>query len=376
MRLQNLFLLVSWYMSTLTSIHIQMPKVAFLSPLEKKLKSVGEKIEEIFKVTVDKLPKPFNLVELDCEQSSNKNKSAASFSISNSKSLKEMDEIISNSLNSSTYTKNFNANSAEKAVLDSALALYNQTLYYNLRPIFQPLHWFGKFKDDEYDKPDALRNSFLNFLTQSCNYIHTEIFSTEWRIRESVLKFWNGTLEVAEQNPKTKQATKELGDSSLLAIDSLIKFSLQSAPKTMPSHFILKIVGTRMLIFAAENELAGIAKVLINNKADTNAKTSIFWGKTPLMFAAEKGNFEIVKFMLDNGAKADTRDWLFGRNAENFAYKNKHKELAKFINEYSKNSAKKAIVYLAPANEENNLNDNSERDMIGNDNKIDSNVAQ
>jgi hypothetical protein len=55
-------------------------------------------------------------------------------------------------------------------------------------------------------------------------------------------------------------------------------------------------------------------------------------------------------------------------------YKNKHKELAKFINEYRKNSIEKekAIVYLAPANEENNLNDNSGRDMIGNDNKIDS----
>ena len=56
-----------------------------------------------------------------------------------------------------------------------------------------------------------------------------------------------------------------------------------------------------------------IVKFLVENGADPNVKDD-FYGRTTLMFASQKGHFEIVKFLIENGADANTKDDFNGEN--------------------------------------------------------------
>lgn len=58
--------------------------------------------------------------------------------------------------------------------------------------------------------------------------------------------------------------------------------------------------------WAALFGLVDTAKILIDAKSDINAQTKT--GETPLHLSAEKGKIEMVKYLLECGAKTDIRD--------------------------------------------------------------------
>jgi len=74
-----------------------------------------------------------------------------------------------------------------------------------------------------------------------------------------------------------------------------------------------KIEGWTALIFAALNGHKEVARVLIANKAEVDAKCSEL-GRTALFYASSgargfsEGHFEIVKMLIENGADVNAKD--------------------------------------------------------------------
>jgi thermostable 8-oxoguanine DNA glycosylase len=221
------------------------------------------------------------------------------------------------------------------------------------------------------------RNALLKLMTESCNYIKTEIFSPDWHLTEDFEKFRDETLAIAEKDSKTRKSVEDLKEAATAASDSVIKFLIQNRVNINLKTFLL--FGKNALIFAAENGLTELVEVLLNNKANPNIKT--WWlGKTPLMLAAEKnktdaaqvlikkgaklnqkkyillgqdalmaaakkGNAETAKLLLDSGANPNAKTWLLGKDASWFAKKNGYMEIAEMISKHigDKSNAEKEI---------------------------------
>ena len=64
--------------------------------------------------------------------------------------------------------------------------------------------------------------------------------------------------------------------------------------------------GSSALIWAAQNDRQTLARELVDLGADVNTKRISAYCGTPLFAAAAKGNFTVVKLLLDLGANPDT----------------------------------------------------------------------
>jgi hypothetical protein len=76
-------------------------------------------------------------------------------------------------------------------------------------------------------------------------------------------------------------------------------------------HFLIVciVIIVVVIIFSHWAALFGLvetAQILCEAKADINAPTKT--GETPLHLSAEKGKLEMVKYLLQQGAKVDIRD--------------------------------------------------------------------
>ena len=107
--------------------------------------------------------------------------------------------------------------------------------------------------------------------------------------------------------------------------------------------------GVGSLHFAARNGHTQIVKMLLDKKAQVDAKDNWHW--TPLHFAADQGHDEIVKLLLsykaDINAKTDENE-----NALNLAIENGHFEVTRTLNSnrsihYLVNSRGESIMYQA-----------------------------
>lgn len=89
--------------------------------------------------------------------------------------------------------------------------------------------------------------------------------------------------------------------------------------------------GLTSLHWAALFGLTDTAKILMDAKSDINAQTKT--GETPLHLAAEKGKLEMVKYLLELGAKTDVRDKGAGGGASAFdaAKRSGQKEIAELL---------------------------------------------
>jgi len=83
-----------------------------------------------------------------------------------------------------------------------------------------------------------------------------------------------------------------------------------------------------MLITAVNSAKIEIAKMLIDKKADVNWKDG--FNTTALMYAASKGNKDMVVMLLNNGANIDDNDGQ-GNSVLSAAKRSKNKELVRFI---------------------------------------------
>ncbi len=86
--------------------------------------------------------------------------------------------------------------------------------------------------------------------------------------------------------------------------------------------------GKTILMTAAEKGNCNIAKFLIDKGADVNARDKS--GKTVLMAAADKGNCNIAKFLIDKGADVNAKDDI-GRTVLMDAVWRKNLEVVKYL---------------------------------------------
>ena len=75
---------------------------------------------------------------------------------------------------------------------------------------------------------------------------------------------------------------------------------------------------------------------MISHGADVNAKNILF---TPLHSAAEYGDLQMVRFLLDHGADANAKNALDATPAE-IAAKAEHPEIVKMLMEHLKKQQK------------------------------------
>lgn len=94
--------------------------------------------------------------------------------------------------------------------------------------------------------------------------------------------------------------------------------------------------GTTPLMAASQKGHIQIVQLLLKKGADANFQDPM-GGKTALMLAveAEKPNPDLVKALLDGGAKPDLKDKQ-GNTAAALALKKDQKEIAKLLQEYKK----------------------------------------
>jgi len=91
--------------------------------------------------------------------------------------------------------------------------------------------------------------------------------------------------------------------------------------------------GWTVLMFAAREGHAEIAKILLDNGADVNASGKEGWewgGATALIIAAEKGHTEIIKIFLARGAKVNGKN-NHGNTALMYAAEFGHPEVVKLL---------------------------------------------
>ena len=87
--------------------------------------------------------------------------------------------------------------------------------------------------------------------------------------------------------------------------------------------------GISLLHYTARDNSLSISKILVNDyQFDVNYQT--LTGKTPLMFAAEKGNGEIINMLLSHGADKTLTDEN-GKTAYDYAVENGYTELAELL---------------------------------------------
>jgi ankyrin repeat protein len=101
-------------------------------------------------------------------------------------------------------------------------------------------------------------------------------------------------------------------------------------------------VGRTPLILAAEAGNLEITRVLVDSGADVNGRSQTPTGSTVLSFAVEKGNLKLVEFLLERGAKIDGQ----GNNGVTplyYAVANDKLEAARFLLERGADPNKLAL---------------------------------
>lgn len=110
-------------------------------------------------------------------------------------------------------------------------------------------------------------------------------------------KISNGYYKLDETNETGNQPLHwaiRIGDPAL--VEMLVKYGADV-------NALTGVKNTPMVWTAKEDIRAiTIAKILIDNGADVNPKEEPLMGKTPLIFAAQNGNVDLVKFLIANGA--------------------------------------------------------------------------
>jgi hypothetical protein len=111
-----------------------------------------------------------------------------------------------------------------------------------------------------------------------------------------------------------------------------ISMVLSSDDKNRTS--LVKSLGNSILIKCAEDNQVDLAEFLLNHGVDVNYRSWHQQNKTPLMFAAEKGNREMATLLIEYGANINMQsNW--GSTALSLAKKNHHDQLALYLESFN-----------------------------------------
>ncbi len=93
---------------------------------------------------------------------------------------------------------------------------------------------------------------------------------------------------------------------------------------------------------AVRAENIAIVKVLLAEGADINATGR--YEVTALSYAADRGNVELVNFLLDKGADMTRKDTFYGASAIDWAAYNKHAAVVKILLDRGADGAEGVLV--------------------------------
>jgi hypothetical protein len=125
----------------------------------------------------------------------------------------------------------------------------------------------------------------------------------------------------------TAELSKKLCDAVSKGYVVEVLKIIREHPKliNLPSSDKMKSVPLHLAI---QNNRFEIAKVLLENGADVNARND--HGMTPLHLAAQSGDVELAQMLLSHNARKDIRDH-WGQTALMYATKGRHPEIAKIV---------------------------------------------
>jgi ankyrin repeat protein len=127
-----------------------------------------------------------------------------------------------------------------------------------------------------------------------------------------------------------RTASAEVEQLIIRLLESGAKVS-SSSQAMMASSGYSQIVPRRMtgLHLAAYFGRVETAMALLKNRHDLDSKDT--YGRTPLLWAAEKGHAAVVKLLLEKGAELETKDKDYGQTPLSWAVKSGHEAVVKLL---------------------------------------------
>ncbi|KAF9781969.1 hypothetical protein IL306_012090, partial [Fusarium sp. DS 682] len=116
--------------------------------------------------------------------------------------------------------------------------------------------------------------------------------------------------------------------------DSLIELWVHTYQQLEPVTADCPRSGTKLIHVISRYGLAELLSCLLQEYGQSGALVDIqdSWGRSPLSWAAEKGNEAVVKMLLDTGkVDVNSRDTQHGRSPLSWAARNRHKAVVKML---------------------------------------------
>lgn len=125
----------------------------------------------------------------------------------------------------------------------------------------------------------------------------------------------------------SSKSSRKQDNEKILRIDDLDKIPLSLLPRDVNDAATTD--GLTALHYAAENGDTDVVKYLVDNGADVKAQDTLL-SRSTIHFAAENGNLDCIKFLTEKGADLQDKD-SFGATALHYAAKRNHLDVVKYL---------------------------------------------
>ncbi len=179
---------------------------------------------------------------------------------------------------------------------------------------------------------EQIKETLFNFVNDGRDPYSKQILNDKNAQRDAHFKQIKALFSnlTKEEKKEIVNAKKKYSRTTLLHLAAeeghlkIAKLLIENGADVNAKHSL----GGTPLHLAASRDHLKIAKLLIENGADVNAKDSL--GGTPLHLAASRDHLKIAKLLIENGADVNAKDSL-KETAFYFATKRRHLEIAKLL---------------------------------------------